>query len=82
MMMDTDTKKQLDFESAYERLKGVVKHTPLEYNAGLSAKYDCELYLKRNRLLWVKSQREGGAGEAVAAPGDVGRIDGHRCCSR
>jgi threonine dehydratase len=61
MMMDTDTKKQLDFVSAYQRLKGIVKHTPLEYNAGLSAKYDCEVYLKREDLQVVRSYKLRGA---------------------
>jgi len=59
--MDTETKKQLDFEAAYERLKGVVKRTPLEYNAGLSAKYDCEIYLKREDLQVVRSYKLRGA---------------------
>jgi threonine dehydratase len=59
--METDTKNQLDFESAYERLKGVVKRTPLEYNAGLSAKYDCEIYLKREDMQIVRSYKLRGA---------------------
>ena len=45
--MDTETENKLDFEAASERLNGVVRNTPLEYNAGLSEKYDCEIYLKR-----------------------------------
>jgi threonine dehydratase len=59
--METDTKNQLDFESAYERLKSVVKRTPLEYNAGLSARYDCEVYLKREDLQIVRSYKLRGA---------------------
>jgi threonine dehydratase len=59
--METDTKNQLDFESAYERLKGVVKRTPLEYNAGLSAKYDCKIYLKREDMQIVRSYKLRGA---------------------
>ena len=59
--MDTETKKQLDFESAYQRLKGVVKHTPLEYNAGLSEKYECEIYLKREDMQVVRSYKLRGA---------------------
>ncbi len=59
--METDTKNQLDFEAAYERLKGVVKRTPLEYNAGLSAKYECEVYLKREDLQVVRSYKLRGA---------------------
>jgi threonine dehydratase len=59
--METDTKNQLDFEAAHERLKGVVKRTPLEYNAGLSAKYGCEVYLKREDLQVVRSYKLRGA---------------------
>ncbi|WP_183563686.1 threonine ammonia-lyase IlvA [Mucilaginibacter sp. SP1R1] len=59
--MQTETKNQLDFDSAYERLKSVVKRTPLEYNAGLSAKYDCEVYLKREDLQIVRSYKLRGA---------------------
>lgn len=59
--MDTETKKQLDFESAYQRLKGVVKHTPLEYNERLSQRYDCQIYLKREDLQVVRSYKLRGA---------------------
>jgi threonine dehydratase len=59
--METETKKALDFESAYKRLKGTVKRTPLEYNAGLSEKYGCELYLKREDLQIVRSYKLRGA---------------------
>jgi len=59
--METDTKNQLDFEAAHQRLKGVVKRTPLEYNAGLSAKYECEIYLKREDLQVVRSYKLRGA---------------------
>lgn len=61
MMMDTEAKKQLDFESAYERLKGIVKHTPIEYNERLSARFDCEVYLKREDLQVVRSYKLRGA---------------------
>jgi len=59
--MDTETTKQLDFESAYRRLKGVVKRTPLEYNAGLSEKYGCKVWLKREDLQVVRSYKLRGA---------------------
>jgi threonine dehydratase len=58
--MDTYT-KQLDFKSAFDRLKNVVKHTPLEYNQALSAKYECEIYLKREDLQLVRSYKLRGA---------------------
>ena len=59
--MDTLTKNQLDFEAAAERLNGVVRRTPLEYNAGLSVKYECEIYLKREDLQVVRSYKLRGA---------------------
>lgn len=59
--MDTETKHMLDFTSAAERLKGIVKRTPLEYNAGLSEKYACEIYLKREDLQVVRSYKLRGA---------------------
>ncbi|MDB5003477.1 MAG: threonine dehydratase [Mucilaginibacter sp.] len=52
---------KLDFEAAAKRLADVVKHTPLEYNAGLSKKYDCEIYLKREDLQIVRSYKLRGA---------------------
>lgn len=52
---------KLDFEAAAKRLANVVKHTPLEYNAGLSKKYDCEIYLKREDLQIVRSYKLRGA---------------------
>ncbi|MCR8561901.1 threonine ammonia-lyase IlvA [Mucilaginibacter sp. BJC16-A38] len=52
---------KLDFEAASQRLKGVVKHTPLEYHNGLSKAYDCEVYLKREDLQIVRSYKLRGA---------------------
>lgn len=59
--METETGKQLDFESAYERLKDTVKRTPLIYNARLSEKYTCKIYLKREDLQIVRSYKLRGA---------------------
>jgi threonine dehydratase len=59
--MSTKTKQRLDFDSAYRRLKGIVKHTPLEYNARLSARYGCEVYLKREDMQVVRSYKLRGA---------------------
>src|SRR6201985_2936511 len=52
---------KLDQIAASQRLKNVVKHTPLQYNAGLSEKYDCEVYLKREDLQVVRSYKLRGA---------------------
>src|SRR5476651_378825 len=59
--MVPQTKYQLDFESAYKRLKGIVKHTPLEYNQRLSERYGCKVYLKREDLQVVRSYKLRGA---------------------
>jgi threonine dehydratase len=60
-MMDTVTEAHLDFDAAYQRLKDVVRRTPLEYNERLSAKYECEIYLKREDLQIVRSYKLRGA---------------------
>src|SRR5476651_1496043 len=52
---------KLDQLAASRRLKNVVKHTPLEYNAGLSEKYECEIYFKREDLQVVRSYKLRGA---------------------
>jgi threonine dehydratase len=51
----------LNFKAAAQRLAPVIKHTPLEYNANLSAKYECEIYLKREDLQIVRSYKLRGA---------------------
>lgn len=51
----------LDFLAAFERLKPVVTNTPLNYNAGLSEKYGCEIYLKREDMQVVRSYKLRGA---------------------
>ncbi|MGZ3767318.1 MAG: pyridoxal-phosphate dependent enzyme, partial [Mucilaginibacter sp.] len=59
--MPHNTQPFLDFDSAYQRLKGIVKHTPLEYNQRLSDRYGCEIYLKREDLQIVRSYKLRGA---------------------
>lgn len=59
--MDTATKYHLDFKSASQRLKGIVRRTPLEFNQGLSDRFDCEVYLKREDLQVVRSYKLRGA---------------------
>lgn len=52
---------KLNFEAAALRLQHVVKHTPLEYHAGLSKTYGCEIYLKREDLQIARSYKLRGA---------------------
>jgi threonine dehydratase len=53
--------KYLDLKAAAARLKGIVKHTPLEYNQRLSERYECDIYLKREDLQVVRSYKLRGA---------------------
>src|SRR5258705_1081973 len=50
-----------DFKGAAERLKKVVTRTPLTFNAHLSAKYQCNIFLKREDLQVVRSYKIRGA---------------------
>jgi len=54
-------KPVLDIAGAVARLKSVVTHTPLQYNANLSRKYQCSVYLKREDLQIVRSYKLRGA---------------------
>jgi threonine dehydratase len=62
-MMNTSTPGtyQLSFENAVERLKKVVRRTPLTYNHNLSKKYQCNIFLKREDLQVVRSYKLRGA---------------------
>ena len=55
------SKPALDIEGAAIRLKPVVTHTPLQFNANLSRKYQCRVYLKREDLQIVRSYKLRGA---------------------
>jgi threonine dehydratase len=66
--LDTSTFKQAmvantipDFTAAALRLKNVVIKTPLSYNEGLSLKYGCNIFLKREDLQVVRSYKLRGA---------------------
>ena len=80
-MMDTETENKLDFEAAAERLNGVVRNTPLEYNAGLSEKYECEIYLKREDLQVVRSYKLRGAYNMISQLTDEQLSRGVVCAS-
>ncbi len=61
MSTTTNLNPQLDFKAAAERLKHVVKRTPLMLNHNLSRKYQCKVYLKREDLQVVRSYKLRGA---------------------
>lgn len=79
--METETKSLLDFESAAERLKGVVKRTPLEYNQRLSERYGAEIYLKREDMQVVRSYKLRGAYNMISQLTDEERQRGVVCAS-
>lgn len=59
--MNNSTTHPFNFEQAFATLQGVVKRTPLEFNAGLSLKYNANIYLKREDLQIVRSYKLRGA---------------------
>lgn len=79
--MDSSTKILLDFASAYERLKPIVRRTPLEFNQGLSDKYNCEVYLKREDLQVVRSYKLRGAYNMISQLSDEQLAKGVVCAS-
>jgi threonine dehydratase len=79
--MDIETKRELDFSSARERLQGVVRRTPLEFNQGLSDKYECEIYLKREDLQIVRSYKLRGAYNMISQLSEEQRQRGVVCAS-
>ena len=50
-----------DIMIAYQELKDIVAHTPLQKNKRLSEKYGCHVYLKREDLQHVRSFKLRGA---------------------
>lgn len=71
----------LDIVAAREILKGVVKHTPLIYNASLSKKYGCSVYLKREDLQIVRSYKLRGAYNMISSLPENQRAKGVVCAS-
>jgi threonine dehydratase len=68
----SNTSPKFDFSSAAERLKNTVSHTPLEYNERLSAKYEAEIYLKREDKQLVRSYKLRGAYNMISQiPADL-----------
>jgi threonine dehydratase len=71
----------LDFHAAAARIKGTVKHTPLEYNAGLSQRYQAEIYLKREDLQVARSYKLRGAFNMISTLPEELRAKGVVCAS-
>lgn len=66
---------------AQERLKAVIKRTPLIYNARLSEKYDCQVFLKREDLQAVRSYKLRGAYNMISQLSEEQLSKGVVCAS-
>lgn len=78
------TKKWLQVEDiliAYQQLKDVVTHTPLQRNKQLSEKYECNVYLKREDLQHVRSFKLRGAYYKMLSLTDEEKQSGVVCAS-
>ena len=67
MNATTGINNNLDFKSAFERLKHVVIKTPLQLNENLSRKYECNVFLKREDLQIVRSYKLRGAYNMISS---------------
>lgn len=67
--------------SAAERLTGVSRVTPLEFNERLSARYGASVFLKREDVQIVRSYKLRGAYNKMSVLGDSSRKRGVICAS-
>jgi len=80
--MNTKVKTyQLDFAKAKERLSKVVNKTPLQLNRNLSAKYNANVYLKREDLQIVRSYKLRGAYNMISSLAEEQLQKGVVCAS-
>ncbi|MEB6285442.1 threonine ammonia-lyase IlvA [Staphylococcus haemolyticus] len=70
-----------DVDNAYLRIKDVVKETPLQFDLYLSQKYDCNVYLKREDLQWVRSFKLRDAYNAISVLTSEAKEKGITCAS-
>ena len=70
-----------DILIAYQKLKEVVAHTPLQLNKRLSEKYGCRIYIKREDLQHVRSFKLRGAYYKIKSVENEAREKGVVCAS-
>ncbi|SUM34193.1 threonine dehydratase [Staphylococcus gallinarum] len=70
-----------DIDEAFLQLKDIVKETPLQKDHYLSHKYECDVYLKREDLQWVRSFKLRGAYNAIITLKEEERQNGITCAS-
>lgn len=66
---------------AYQHLKDIVAHTPLQRNERLSEKYECNVFLKREDLQHIRSFKLRGAYYAVKSLSEEETKNGVVCAS-
>lgn len=81
MSTTTNTKPQFNFKEAVIRLKEIVIKTPLQYNAHLSKRYQCNIFLKREDLQVVRSYKIRGAYNLMKSLTEVQLQKGVVCAS-
>ncbi len=69
------------FKEAEERIRSVVRKTPLQYVERLSEKYGASVYLKREDLQTVRSYKIRGAYNLIASLSDEEKKRGVVCAS-
>jgi threonine dehydratase len=79
--MNVAKELEYDFLAAAKRISDTVKRTPLEYNAGLSKKYNANIYLKREDLQIVRSYKLRGAYNMISTLTEEERKNGVVCAS-
>ncbi len=79
--MNNTIEYKFEFETAYAKLKEVVKRTPLEFNASLSLKYNANIYLKREDLQIVRSYKLRGAYNKISGLHQSQLTNGVVCAS-
>lgn len=70
-----------DVDDAADRIESVVRRTPLQRNARLSAQYGLDVYLKREDLQVVRSYKIRGAYNLISQLGTAERAAGVSCAS-
>ncbi len=80
----TQSRNPITLENIYKakvRLNQVAVHTPLLYNANLSEKYQCQIFLKREDLQVVRSYKIRGAYNRMVQLSSEDREKGIVCSS-
>lgn len=73
--------QHIDIQAAANRLQGIIRRTPLEFNATLSEQFNCEIWLKREDLQVVRSYKLRGAYNKMLSLNDAQRAAGIVCAS-